>query len=129
MHRLEHRARRMAFVISALKEREEAYERRGTVPRPLHDAIAGFAAELRHDRQRLRELHNSSPAIELERVSEHAGLLVLGSRGCGPVRRVALGSTSDRVAHHAGCPVIVVPRPAPAVAHTPAAGETATAAP
>jgi hypothetical protein len=58
MHRLEHRARRMAFVISALKAREEAYERRGTVPRPLHDAIAGFAAELRHDRQRLRELRS-----------------------------------------------------------------------
>ncbi|MGZ6640930.1 MAG: universal stress protein [Solirubrobacteraceae bacterium] len=47
---------------------------------------------------------------ELRRISEHADLLVLGSRGYGPVRRTLVGSTSDHLVHHAACPVIVVPR-------------------
>src|SRR5512133_468 len=47
---------------------------------------------------------------ELIRVSEHVDLLVLGSRGYGPVRRALLGGSADRVVHAAACPVIVVPR-------------------
>jgi nucleotide-binding universal stress UspA family protein len=47
---------------------------------------------------------------ELIRVSEHVDLLVLGSRGYGPVRRALLGGSADRIVHAAGCPVIVVPR-------------------
>ena len=37
-------------------------------------------------------------------------LLVLGSRGYGPVRRTLLGSTSDRVVHVAPSSVVVLPR-------------------
>jgi nucleotide-binding universal stress UspA family protein len=37
-------------------------------------------------------------------------LLVLGSRGYGPLRRVLLGTVSARVVANAECPVIVVPR-------------------
>lgn len=40
-----------------------------------------------------------------------ADLLVAGSRGYGPVLRVLLGSVSTHLAHHAPCPVLVVPRP------------------
>lgn len=40
-----------------------------------------------------------------------ADLLVCGSRGYGPVLRVLLGSVSTHLAHHAPCPVLVVPRP------------------
>ena len=47
---------------------------------------------------------------ELVRLSEHMDLLVLGSRGYGPVRRALLGGSSDRIVHAAACPVIVVPR-------------------
>jgi nucleotide-binding universal stress UspA family protein len=39
-----------------------------------------------------------------------ADLLVCGSRGYGPVRRVLLGGISARVVRHARIPVIVVPR-------------------
>lgn len=42
--------------------------------------------------------------------SERLDLLVLGSRGWGPVRRLLLGSTSERVVRDAGCAVLVVPR-------------------
>jgi nucleotide-binding universal stress UspA family protein len=37
-------------------------------------------------------------------------LLVVGSRGRGPIRRVLLGSVSAHVVHEAACPVVVVPR-------------------
>lgn len=39
-------------------------------------------------------------------------LLVCGSRGYGPVKRVLLGGVSGRLIHRASCPVVVVPRAA-----------------
>jgi nucleotide-binding universal stress UspA family protein len=36
------------------------------------------------------------------------GLLVMGSRGLGPVGRLMVGSVSEGVVHHARCPVLVV---------------------
>lgn len=35
-------------------------------------------------------------------------MVVMGSRGMGPVRRVLIGSVSEGVVHHASCPVLVV---------------------
>ncbi|WP_187369102.1 universal stress protein [Baekduia soli] len=55
---------------------------------------------------------NGRPRIELEAIASRHDLLVVGSRGWGTARRVALGSTSDWLVHHAACPVLVVPRPA-----------------
>jgi nucleotide-binding universal stress UspA family protein len=49
-------------------------------------------------------------ADELVRRSAELDLIVLGSRGYGPIRRVVLGSVSFRVLRDARCPVIVVPR-------------------
>ena len=37
-----------------------------------------------------------------------AGLVVMGSRGLGPIRRVLTGSVSDSVVRHAHCPVMIV---------------------
>jgi nucleotide-binding universal stress UspA family protein len=37
-----------------------------------------------------------------------AGLIVLGSRGLGTLRRALMGSVSDSVVRHAHCPVLVV---------------------
>ena len=37
-----------------------------------------------------------------------AGLIVIGSRGVGGIRRALMGSVSDSVVRHAHCPVLVV---------------------
>jgi nucleotide-binding universal stress UspA family protein len=37
-----------------------------------------------------------------------AGLLILGSRGSGMIKRALIGSVSDSVVRHAHCPVTVV---------------------
>jgi nucleotide-binding universal stress UspA family protein len=50
------------------------------------------------------------PAVEIVDLSEEvrAGLIVIGSRGLGPLRRALMGSVSDSVVRHAHCPVLVV---------------------
>jgi nucleotide-binding universal stress UspA family protein len=50
------------------------------------------------------------PAEILTTVSENLDLLVIGSRGYGPLRAVLLGGVSRQVAARAHCPVIVLPR-------------------
>ncbi len=40
---------------------------------------------------------------------QQADLLVIGRRGAGLMERVVLGSVADRIAHHATCPVLIVP--------------------
>ena len=47
---------------------------------------------------------------EIVHISEEvgAGLVVMGSRGLGGVRRALMGSVSDPVVRHAHCPVFVV---------------------
>jgi len=37
-----------------------------------------------------------------------AGLIVMGSKGRGGIRRALMGSVSDAVVRHAHCPVLVV---------------------
>ncbi len=51
-----------------------------------------------------------SPADVILRIAEETkpDLIVLGSRGVGAVQRFLLGSVSDRVSHHANCPVLIV---------------------
>jgi nucleotide-binding universal stress UspA family protein len=51
------------------------------------------------------------PSHALVSASLDADLLVLGSHGHGTAHDMAAGSTSQRVFHHAACPVVVVPDP------------------
>jgi len=75
----------------------------------LHDAVAGLPDELRA----LPIYERGDPArVVLEQAEMGVDLLVLGSRGRGPVGSVLLGSTSSAVIASSPCPVVVVPRPA-----------------
>jgi nucleotide-binding universal stress UspA family protein len=48
---------------------------------------------------------------EIVRYAKENGvdLIVMASHGYGPVRQLVLGSTTERVLHHASCPVLVIP--------------------
>jgi nucleotide-binding universal stress UspA family protein len=72
---------------------------------------------LRRDSERLPDpvrgksrLLAGDPAQQLAEATAGLDLLVMGSRGYGPVRAVLLGSVSTEVLNNAACPVIVVPR-------------------
>lgn len=57
-----------------------------------------------------RVVLDGDPAGRLIERSSNLGVLVIGSRGYGPLRSVLLGGVSGRVIRDAACPVIVVPR-------------------
>jgi nucleotide-binding universal stress UspA family protein len=50
------------------------------------------------------------PGEALAELGEHVDLLIVGSRGYGPVRYLILGSTSRHLVRHARCPLLVLPR-------------------
>jgi nucleotide-binding universal stress UspA family protein len=75
----------------------------------LNDAVAALAPELRAQ----PVFERGDPVQKLlEDAEVGVDLLVLGSRGFGPVMRLLIGSVSSRVIREAPCPVLVVPRPA-----------------
>lgn len=57
---------------------------------------------------------HGDPAHELAVESEVADLLVIGSRGYGPLKSVLLGGVSGRVVRTAACPVLILPNGAEA---------------
>jgi nucleotide-binding universal stress UspA family protein len=75
----------------------------------LHEAVAGLPPELRA----LPMFARGDPVGELlARADEGVDMLVLGSRGYGPLRAVLLGSVSAAALEHAPCPVLITPRSA-----------------
>ncbi|MGW7442743.1 universal stress protein [Kitasatospora sp. NPDC054795] len=88
-------------------------------PEPhLHDAVAREVTDLVEElRQQVGEPYvevevrceHGRPAQVLLEESRDAGLLVVGTRGTGRWGRLALGSTSTEIVHHAHLPVVVVP--------------------
>jgi nucleotide-binding universal stress UspA family protein len=64
-----------------------------------------------------RTLSSGNAAASILHAAEGADLVVVGSRGLGGFKGLVLGSVSHHIAHHAMCPVVVVP---PAVASQPA---------
>ena len=52
-----------------------------------------------------------TPAQVLVDAAQGADLLVVGTRGHGGFTGLLLGSVSQQAAHHAPCPVVIVPHP------------------
>jgi nucleotide-binding universal stress UspA family protein len=57
-------------------------------------------------------LSGRAAKLLVSKAEEGVDLLVTGSRGYGPSRRVLLGSVSSKLARSAPCPLLVVPRTA-----------------
>jgi nucleotide-binding universal stress UspA family protein len=73
----------------------------------LHAALAELPPELRAQGA---VISGSAPEVLCDEASKGVDLLVVGSRGYGPLRRVLLGGTSARVMREAPCPVLALPR-------------------
>lgn len=73
-------------------------------------ALAATMAALPTDVDAEASLLDGDPADVLVDISRDLDLLVLGSRGYGPLHAVLVGGVSGRVAREAACPVLVVPR-------------------
>jgi nucleotide-binding universal stress UspA family protein len=56
-----------------------------------------------------KHLRNGRPEQEIVALAEElgAGLIVMGGRGLGGMKRALMGSVSDSVVRHAHCPVLV----------------------
>lgn len=72
------------------------------------DAVAAAGAG---DVEIEQEVLEGMPAQVLVEAAEGADLLVVGTRGHGGFTGLLLGSVSQQVAHHAPCPIVIVPRP------------------
>jgi nucleotide-binding universal stress UspA family protein len=65
-------------------------------------AAGGSVAQTHH--------HTGKPDQEIVELAEEigTGLILMGSRGLGGIRRVLMGSVSDSVVRHANCPILIV---------------------
>ncbi|GGP75572.1 universal stress protein [Saccharothrix coeruleofusca] len=89
----------MSAAVAAGLDREVL---RGQAQAVLADLVADVAGDVRP------VLTEGDARDVLVEASREAALLVVGSRGAGPVRRVLLGSVSSHCVHHAACPVVVL---------------------
>ncbi len=94
---------------------------RHEVEERLEDAASG----VRGDVPVRTQLASGDTVDVLTDRSAHLDLLVLGSRGYGPFRRVLLGSVSSAVVNRAHCPVLVIGRGARPLQDEPAASADA----
>jgi nucleotide-binding universal stress UspA family protein len=91
-------------LITTLKSYEESL--RQELQRPLHDATEAL-------RPRVRSVVTTTPVglpaevIVRDAAANGSDLIVVGARGLGPLKRILLGSVSESVLGHAGCPVLI----------------------
>jgi nucleotide-binding universal stress UspA family protein len=94
----------MSATIAAGIDRDEVREGHRLV---LDEMVAEAGPEVR------AVLAEGDARDVLVEASERASLLVVGSRGAGPVREALLGSVSSYCVRHARCPVLVMREPKP----------------
>ncbi len=112
------------MVTVARHEHAHVYdlpEEPGDVQKSLYKAIERKARELLDEQVKKieqsggtipQEVHllRGHPDREIVHLADEigAGLIVMGSRGRGGVRRALMGSVSDSVVRHAHCPVLII---------------------
>ena len=88
--------------VPPLEDFEEA------VLQDLRADVDATVVELGSDVEVGCEAVRSAPANALIEASRDADLVVVGARGLGGFKGLALGSVSEQCVRHAGCPVLVV---------------------
>jgi len=113
----EHRPVTLVHTIAAATPAyiDAAVADAGDAGQDAHDAGHRVLEVARSDVQRWAPgldvadvLELGDPADLLVQMSEGAAMVVVGSRGRGPVRSRLLGSVGVALVRHAGCPVVVV---------------------
>ena len=93
----------------------------------VEDRLEQAAAPMREEVSIRAEIVRGETTHALIEQSERLDMLVLGSRGYGPFRRVLLGSVSRGVIAGAGCPVLIVPRGSKTLEAMPTSADPASA--
>jgi nucleotide-binding universal stress UspA family protein len=98
--------RRSSLVTTLPEELESITEQRA------RNVLEAEAEEVRSAGGMVAQAHlrEGGAPHEIVALAEDTGvgLIVIGSRGHGGIRRVLMGSVSDAVVRHAHCPVLVV---------------------
>lgn len=92
-----------AFELLSVGEYESARHRQ------MEEAVERAASMVPSGVTAQHRIMTGSPSQLLTEAGEDLDLLVVGSRGYGPVRRILLGSVSTALVRNAPCPVLVVP--------------------
>ncbi len=85
------------------------------------ESLADAAARVPDDIPLHKHLIRDDAGGRLAEETRRLDLLLLGSRGYGPLRRTVLGTVAGYVVNQASCPVIVTPRGVGAVPFATAA--------
>jgi nucleotide-binding universal stress UspA family protein len=94
--------------ISYPQDQDEQEQARRAAEEAVNKTISQLDAGSRPESVTVRAVSGIA-AEELVNASRDAGMLVVGSRGHGGFGRLMMGSVSTQVAHHAVCPVVIVP--------------------
>jgi nucleotide-binding universal stress UspA family protein len=90
------------------------YAYTGAMVPPISENIDEMLATANERLSALKDVHARAvyglTGEELAEFGDEVDLLVAGSRGYGPVRRLVLGSTSGYLERHARCSLLVLPR-------------------
>lgn len=96
----------------------------GLMSPPIGEFINGMVKEASERMKELADVEGRAvyglAGEELARFGDELDILVVGSRGYGPVRRLVSGSTSNYLERHARCSLLVLPRTDTAPASDPA---------
>lgn len=88
------------------------YEEQRELDRIAQEMLDKQVRKIESSGGRVAQAHRDvgMPDIAIRDLAEwiEAGLIVMGSRGLGGIKRTLLGSVSDSVVRHAHCPVLVV---------------------
>jgi nucleotide-binding universal stress UspA family protein len=90
------------------------YAYTGIIPPAIGESIEVMTQEANGRMKELPDVEGHAvyglTGEELAAFGDQVDILVVGSRGYGPVKRLVLGSTSDYLQRHARCSLLVLPR-------------------